>query len=111
MTRKINDGAAFAVILLLVSAPPTVADQASYAEAHAQAVADTSTPAGKEYESTKFIPYYQEHHAKSLETCFAHFQKPDPAPFTFVIVLDAKGKPTTFHVDRDTNIAACLRSA
>jgi hypothetical protein len=99
------------VIGHLIGSAACAREHASYADAYAQALANTSTPAGNEYERTKFVPYHEEHDAKSLQACFAHIQKPDTSSFTFVVVLDGEGKAQSFYVDRETTIAECLRTA
>ena len=98
-------------IASFVGARPCAAQRLAYADALARATANTSTPSGHEYEATKFAPYHQEHDAKALQICFGRVPNPDPAPFTFIIVLDAKGKPQDVYLDRYTNIAACFRAA
>src|SRR5258706_1711638 len=85
----------------------SVDQRMSYSEAFARATANTSTPSGHQYETTQFTPYYQEHSGRTLQECFAHVQSPDTARFTFVVKLDARGRPQGFWVDRNTNIARC----
>jgi len=107
----LHSAAISVTIGFVVAAGPCAAQHRSYADALEQASANTSTPSGHQYEMTKFTPYHEEHDAKALQACFARVPNPDPAPFTFIIVLDARGKPQDFYVDRSTNIAECLRAA
>src|SRR2546427_616616 len=103
----LHSAAISVTIGLIVGAGPCAAQHMSYADALERASANTSTPSGHQYETTKFIPYHEEHDAKALHACFASVPNPDPAPFTFIIVLDARGKPQDFYVDHSTNIATC----
>jgi hypothetical protein len=81
----------------------------SFKEAAALGDAQDKNRATRIYAQIDLMSYYQEKYSPVFQSCLKSIERPDTAPFSFVVAIGADGRVLRLYTDHETSIFACVR--